>query len=219
MRLPVKEDEGGSIPSAPAIWSASSVVERSLDMGEAGSSILSLTTTCVSRLTEGHPPSKRTNRGSNPRERASGPRSTEGRGFPKARIRVRLPGDAPSWVCSSAAEPRLRTRGRRFEPSQIHYLMPHPLVVHHRRPHDVFIGRPSKWGNPFVIGRDGTREQVIAKYRRWIMTQPHLLAALPELAHKRLGCYCAPRPCHGDVLAALSDARIVQRQDAPFSTG
>jgi len=70
---------------------------------------------------------------------------------------------------------------------------------------DVYIGRPSKWGNPFEIGRDGTRAQVIKKYREWIATQPKLLAALPELKDKRLGCFCKPRACHGDILAALAD--------------
>jgi len=72
--------------------------------------------------------------------------------------------------------------------------------------YDIYIGRPSKWGNPFTIGRDGTREQVIEKYRRWIMTQPELLAALPELKGRVLGCWCKPKACHGDVLAELADA-------------
>jgi hypothetical protein len=76
---------------------------------------------------------------------------------------------------------------------------------------DVYIGRPGKgqagpWGNPFVIGRDGDRATVIAKYERWLHTQPQLLARLPELKGKRLGCFCHPRPCHGDVLARLADA-------------
>ena len=44
----------------------------------------------------------------------------------------------------------------------------------------VYVGRPSKWGNPFAIGRDGTRDQVIAKYRVWIVLQPALMAALEE---------------------------------------
>ena len=80
-------------------------------------------------------------------------------------------------------------------------------VVHCKRaPYDVYIGRPSKWGNSFRIGRDGTREQVIGKYRAWIQTQPRLLAALPELRGKTLGCWCKPLPCHGDVLAELADA-------------
>jgi Domain of unknown function (DUF4326) len=79
------------------------------------------------------------------------------------------------------------------------------VVIHKRNmmPGDVFIGRPSKWGNPFVIGKDGDRAEVIAKYRAWIADQPHLLAALPELHGKRLACFCAPQACHGDVLAEL----------------
>ena len=67
--------------------------------------------------------------------------------------------------------------------------------------------RPSKWGNPYQIGRDGTRQEVIAKYRAWIIQQPALMAALPELAGKVLGCWCAPKACHGDVLAELVDRR------------
>jgi hypothetical protein len=78
-------------------------------------------------------------------------------------------------------------------------------VVHVRYPSDVYIGRPSKWGNPFPITATEDRATVIAKYEMWIMTQPDLLAALPELRGKRLGCYCAPLPCHGDVLARLAD--------------
>lgn len=70
---------------------------------------------------------------------------------------------------------------------------------------DVYIGRPSKWGNPFRIGPDGTREEVVAKYRAWLLKQPHLLAALPELRGKTLGCWCAPQACHGDVLAELAN--------------
>ena len=81
------------------------------------------------------------------------------------------------------------------------------LVVHCKREaYDVYIGRPSKWGNPFAIGEDGTRAEVIEKYRAWIVQQPHLMAALHELKGKRLGCWCAPRACHGDVLAELADA-------------
>ena len=83
--------------------------------------------------------------------------------------------------------------------------MAHPLVVHCKRArYDVYIGRPSRWGNPFQIGRDGTRAQVIARYERWLEEQPELLAALPELAGKTLGCWCAPAPCRGEVLARLA---------------
>jgi hypothetical protein len=79
-------------------------------------------------------------------------------------------------------------------------------VVHCKRAaYDVYIGRPSKWGNPFAIGKDGTREEVIAKYGQWLQTQPALLAALPELKGKTLACWCAPHACHGDILAERAD--------------
>lgn len=72
-------------------------------------------------------------------------------------------------------------------------------------PASVYIGRPSKWGNPFVIGPNGNRAQVIALYREWIMKQTQLLESLGELRGKDLVCYCAPLPCHGDILLALAN--------------
>ncbi len=79
-------------------------------------------------------------------------------------------------------------------------------VVHCKRSsYDVYIGRPSKWGNPFEIGKDGTRDQVIQRYAEWILKQPTLMAALSELRGKVLGCWCAPKACHGDVLHALAN--------------
>jgi hypothetical protein len=80
-------------------------------------------------------------------------------------------------------------------------------VVHKREPHDVYIGRPSKWGNPFAIGPDGGRAEVIAKYREWVQKQPRLMASLHELRGKRLGCFCKPKACHGDVLRELVEAQ------------
>ncbi len=76
---------------------------------------------------------------------------------------------------------------------------------------DVYIGRASPrkrlkqsiWANPFRIGRDGDREEVIMKYRKWIVLQPGLMARLPELRGKRLACWCAPDACHGEVLIEL----------------
>lgn len=68
----------------------------------------------------------------------------------------------------------------------------------------AYIGRPSKWGNPFAIGKDGNRAEVIEKYRLWLETQPALVeAAKRELAGKDLVCFCAPSACHGDVLVEL----------------
>jgi hypothetical protein len=46
----------------------------------------------------------------------------------------------------------------------------------------------------------------LARYEAWLFEQPELVAALAELAGKTLGCWCAPRACHGDVLARLANA-------------
>lgn len=90
-----------------------------------------------------------------------------------------------------------------------------PTLVTNRRsgaPYDVYIGRPSKWGNPFshtpsnFAIKVATREEAIERYREWIQTQPALIAALRELRGKVLGCWCDPLPCHGHVLAELADA-------------
>lgn len=75
-------------------------------------------------------------------------------------------------------------------------------------PGAVYIGRPGRWGNPFVIGRDGTRQQVIAKYREYLLCSERLMAALPELRGKDLVCWCAPEACHGDVLVQLANAEM-----------
>ncbi len=74
----------------------------------------------------------------------------------------------------------------------------------------VFIGKSSKWGSPYQVGWDGSRQEVLDKYRRWIQQQPKLLADLPLLRGKVLGCYCAPRPCHGDILIELAAANVAK---------
>lgn len=85
-------------------------------------------------------------------------------------------------------------------------------VVHCKRePYDVYIGRgkcprtgkDEGWGNPFSIGKDGDREAVIEKYEAWIRKQQGLLKQLHTLKGKVLGCWCAPKACHGDVLVKL----------------
>jgi Domain of unknown function (DUF4326) len=84
--------------------------------------------------------------------------------------------------------------------------MHHPLVFSIRSgKFDVRIDRTTKWGNPFRIGEHGTREEVIAKYEEYLLATPRLLRMLPELKGKRLGCWCAPNPCHGDVLARYAN--------------
>jgi hypothetical protein len=80
--------------------------------------------------------------------------------------------------------------------------------------YDVYIGRGSIWGNPFVIGVHGNRNEVIEMYSKWIRGQPQLLAQLPELKGKVLGCHCKsvinPKRCHGEVLLALLKERGIE---------
>ena len=67
---------------------------------------------------------------------------------------------------------------------------------------DVYIGRPSKWGNPYAIGRDGTRDEVVTLYEvyaREMFDGDDML----ELVGKTLVCWCKPLACHGDVLVDL----------------
>jgi len=68
--------------------------------------------------------------------------------------------------------------------------------------------RPGRWGNPFIIGKDGDRLEVIKKYEKWITTSPEaagLRKQLPKMKGLALGCCCKPHPCHGDVLVRLID--------------
>lgn len=88
------------------------------------------------------------------------------------------------------------------------------MVVHCKKePFDVYIGRPSKWGNPFshkegtkAQFRVATREEAIQKFVEWIAQQDDLLADVHELKGKVLGCWCKPQACHGDVLAELAES-------------
>ncbi len=64
----------------------------------------------------------------------------------------------------------------------------------------VYIGRPSKWGNPFISGVHGTKREVIEKYKEYLYSSPELMSSLHELVGKDLVCWCKPKACHGDVL-------------------
>jgi len=88
-------------------------------------------------------------------------------------------------------------------------------VVHIKKePYDVYIGRPTKWGNPFTH-KDGTlakyktktRDEAVEKFEEWITKGEgqYLLKDLHELKGKILACWCAPQRCHGDVLLKLAN--------------
>jgi hypothetical protein len=97
--------------------------------------------------------------------------------------------------------------------------MERKLVVHCKLERfDVYIGRPSVWGNPFSH-KDGTLAtfrvtgvtEAIKRYREWLISQPQLIErARRELKGKVLGCWCKTlknpsAPCHGDVLSEIAN--------------
>ena len=83
-----------------------------------------------------------------------------------------------------------------------------------KEPYDVYIGRPSKWGNPFTH-KEGTlakfkvssRKEAIQKFREWLLSNPEKLEELEELRGKTLGCWCKPQSCHGDVIVELLEQK------------
>ena len=81
----------------------------------------------------------------------------------------------------------------------------------------VNIMRGGPWGNPFEIGKDGTREEVVEKHKRWlwerIKSDPEFCERLMELDGKDLCCCCAPKACHGDTLAKAA-RWLVERSQA-----
>lgn len=89
-----------------------------------------------------------------------------------------------------------------------------PRVVHCKRErYDVLIDRSTKWGNQFshlpkstAEFKVDTREEAVAKHRAWVLTQPELVAQIrAELRGSTLGCWCAPKSCHGDTLLEIAN--------------
>ena len=93
------------------------------------------------------------------------------------------------------------------------------VVNKYKEPYDVYIGRGSKWGNPFTHLPKGTkakyvvssREEAIDKFREYILhgEGKHLLNDLKELKGKTLGCFCKPKSCHGDILVELIEGENI----------
>lgn len=81
----------------------------------------------------------------------------------------------------------------------------------------VYIGRGSPWGNPFVIGKDGTRDQVCDEYPLYLWNQIRTgnitMQQLADLHNKDLVCFCAPCRCHGETIekAALWAFKLLQK--------
>ena len=76
-----------------------------------------------------------------------------------------------------------------------------------RWPEDaVYVGRPTIWGNPFLEGLDGTREEVCVKYEEYINRSPYLTKIIKErLKGKNLVCWCVPLRCHGETLLKIAN--------------
>lgn len=91
----------------------------------------------------------------------------------------------------------------------------HKLTVVHckKSKFDVYIGRPSPWGNPFSHLNDtlaqykvSSREEAIIEYEKWVRAQPVLVEKIKfMLKGKVLGCWCTPKSCHGDVLVKIAN--------------
>jgi hypothetical protein len=98
---------------------------------------------------------------------------------------------------------------------------PHRIQVRRtkgfRLPADtVYVGRPTKWGNPFRPGPDMTRAEMVAAYRRYLRANAELMAALPELRGRNLACWCRlDEPCHADVLLELANGPPRRKKAAP----
>lgn len=90
-------------------------------------------------------------------------------------------------------------------------------VVHCKKHHhDIYIGRPSKWGNPYKAGVDGTKSEVIKKYHDYVLNNENLMNSLHELDGKILGCWCKPHACHGDVLVDLVNKYVRSKKYLEF---
>ncbi len=86
-------------------------------------------------------------------------------------------------------------------------------VVHcQREDYDIYIGRPSFWENPYTHIKSRktlakyvvkNRQEALQKYREYVLTSPEMIKKLTELKGKKLGCWCYPQPCHGEVLIQL----------------
>jgi hypothetical protein len=91
-------------------------------------------------------------------------------------------------------------------------------IVHLKKePYDVYIGRPSKWGNPYSH-KEGTlaefrvknRAEALEKYEKYLLENETLFNSLIELQGKTLGCWCKPNKCHGDILVKWSNLIGIQ---------
>lgn len=70
----------------------------------------------------------------------------------------------------------------------------------------IYVGRPTKWGNPYPIGREFTRKQTVELYYHWLTkNEKSPIKDIEELRGKDLVCWCSPKPCHADILLQMAN--------------
>jgi hypothetical protein len=93
-------------------------------------------------------------------------------------------------------------------------------IVHvAENPFDIYIGRKTKsmpinsmYGNPFIIGVHGDRDEVLDKYALWILDNEIIMDRIEELKGKTLGCWCYPfQRCHGEILAEILGEQVLRK--------
>lgn len=88
---------------------------------------------------------------------------------------------------------------------------PEPRVLNQKfpiPPASYYVGPGSRWAGPFDGGTDIDRAEMLATYKEWLLSQPELVRDLPTLKGLNLICWCAPLPCHADVLLALANPTL-----------
>lgn len=82
----------------------------------------------------------------------------------------------------------------------------------------IYIGRDNPrfqsvgLGNPFVLKKNSQRGSSLAQYEKWLKTQDNILAIRSQLLEFDFGCWCYPKPCHGEILAEVCgmDDRVLE---------
>lgn len=70
----------------------------------------------------------------------------------------------------------------------------------------IFIGRGGMWGNPYVIGKHGDRDECVNRFETLVKSSKYLQKVIKEeLAGKDLVCFCSPARCHGDIMLEIAN--------------
>ena len=93
-----------------------------------------------------------------------------------------------------------------------------------KNPQNIYIGRKtkyleeSKWANPYPVPCPSKRKSVVKKFEEYIRNNSKLLKDIHELKGKNLGCWCAPKHCHGTVLKQILEEKMASETDSTIVT-